>query len=83
MSHTSKEDQMKRDAEIEERVREIRKVGDVAVSVGGLSKRELFSAMVMQGICSNPNFNPSEDIHFKNAISDAVSMGEDLEEALK
>jgi len=33
----------------------LRKVGDVIVAEGGLTKRELMASMQMQGIMANPN----------------------------
>ena len=46
----------------------------------GLTKRELFAAMAMQGICSKSNFNP--DIRNKDVVACARSIADALIEEL-
>lgn len=48
----------------------------------GLTKREYFAAMAMQGIMANPNCEPMTPEHFKNIASDAINIADVLLEEL-
>ncbi len=48
----------------------------------GLTKREYFAAMAMQGIMANPNCEPMTPEHFKNIASDALNIADTLLEGL-
>lgn len=53
-------------------------IGEVSQTLGGLTKRELYAAMAMQGLLAN------EDITtFSELASDAVSMADKLINALE
>ena len=44
----------------------------------GLTKREQFAAMAMQGICGNPEYSPVGDENFILAAKDAVTQADAL-----
>jgi hypothetical protein len=44
----------------------------------GLTKREYFAAMAMQGIMGNPNTEPLEPVHFKNIAEDSIRIADEL-----
>lgn len=41
-----------------------------------LSKREYFTALAMQGICSQPDCQPTKQIHFNNIAEDAIKIAD-------
>ena len=43
-------------------------------SFKGLELRDYFAAKAMHGFCSNPNAQPTKDVHFKNLAEDAFRM---------
>ena len=44
----------------------------------GLTKREHFAAMAMQGILSNPSSEPTTQTHFDNIVEDALRATDTL-----
>jgi hypothetical protein len=50
---------------------------DVSNSAG-LTKRELFAAMAMQGIMGNTSCSPVRYEHFKNIAEDAIAVADEL-----
>jgi hypothetical protein len=48
----------------------------------GLTKREYFAGLAMQGFCSNPNANPTIQAHIDNLAEDSVNMADALLEQL-
>ena len=53
------------------------------ITSNGLTKREYFAAMAMQGIMANPNCEPVTPEHFKNIASDAINISDALLEELE
>jgi len=49
----------------------------------GLTKREYFAALIIQGICANQNYNATQEFHFNNAAQDAVKQADALIKSLK
>ena len=48
----------------------------------GLTKREYFAALAIQGIYANQNYNATQEFHFTNAAQDAVKQADALIKAL-
>lgn len=49
------------------------KAGDMALSEGGLTKREYFAAMAMQGLCCREGYGSMEDVaHDALAVANAL-----------
>ena len=44
----------------------------------GLTKREYFAGLVMQGMCSNEEYAPVHQDHFVNVAEDAVRQADAL-----
>jgi hypothetical protein len=53
---------------------QLRKVGDAAISQGGLTKREWFAGMALQGICSHPETRATEEAIAKSSFEIADAM---------
>lgn len=46
--------------------------------MSGLTKREYFAAMAMNGIMANLRTSPLEDLHFSNIAEDAIRIADEL-----
>ena len=44
----------------------------------GLTKREYFAVLALQGTCANQNYNATQELHFTNAAQDAVKQADAL-----
>jgi len=49
----------------------------------GLTKREHFAGLDLQGICSNPNYDPDLAVNFVNAATDALRQADELLKVLE
>tara|TARA_R110000868_G_C10972546_1_gene770380 strand:- start:26988 stop:27242 length:255 start_codon:yes stop_codon:yes gene_type:complete len=56
---------------------------DYCIEYGGLTKREHFAAMAMQGICSISVRMPGNQFHFDNIAGDAVKQADALLKAME
>ena len=48
------------------------------VTVSGITMREHFAGLVMQGIASNSAYNPTEPVHFEAVAVDALAQADAL-----